>query len=72
MKSISEKAKQLGCDKETVRKKCLKCELPCKKVGNTFVVFEPGEWVSVKPLGNGFIVLSNKDIIDAKENESNY
>jgi len=47
MKSISEKAKQLGCDKETVRKKCLKCELPCKKVGNTFIVFEPEEEVKV-------------------------
>lgn len=60
MKSIAEKAKELGCDKETVRKKCLKCELPCKKVGNTFVVFEPGEVVQVHPLGAGHIVVSNK------------
>jgi hypothetical protein len=63
MKSISEKAKQLGCDKETVRKKCLKCELPCKKVGNTFIVFEPGELVQATqlPETNEHIVISTHE-----------
>lgn len=65
MKSIAEKAKELGCDKETVRKKCLKCDLPCKKVGNTFVVFEPGERVAVVSLSNGeHHVLSTHDDIE--------
>jgi hypothetical protein len=59
MKSIAEKAKQLGCDKETVRKKCVKCELPCKKVGNTFVVFEPQEEVRVTQTENGEFFIIN-------------
>lgn len=61
MKSIAEKAKELGCDKETVRKKCLKCQLPCKKIDSTWVVFEPEEKVIVQELGNGYIVTSNKN-----------
>jgi hypothetical protein len=61
MKSITEKAQQLGCDKETVRQKCIKCELPCKKVGNTYIVFEPGEQVKVEQIGNIFEVVSNQD-----------
>lgn len=62
MKSITEKAQELGCDKETVRQKCLKCELPCKKIGNTYVVFEPGEAVyTVRTGGNTFKVKSSID-----------
>jgi hypothetical protein len=61
MKSISEKAAQLGCDKETVRKKCLKCELPCKKVGNTFIVFEPGEAVLAVEKDGKQLVVSSLD-----------
>lgn len=64
MKSITEKAQQLGCDKETVRQKCLKCELPCKKVGNTFIVFEPGEIVMAAEVNGCHIVTNIKDPLD--------
>lgn len=63
MKSITQKAQELGCDKETVRMNCIKGCIPCKKVGNTYVVFEPGEVVSALEYPNKtYQVKSNIEI----------